>query len=191
VNLQTPGNGMPTGTVTFLVDGNAVGSVNLVNGAASFTVTNLSAGAHSFAAIYGGGAAALGSTSTSVARTVQAPSTTPPTTPPPVVTPPLPAARLRARVVSRTFSRITVVVRVRLTLLNRLGGAARGTNGTATIRLLRGPRNIRVAVRRVRVRAGTSLAALSLPAAGTFTFRVTFGRLSTTFTVTTGGRRQG
>jgi flagellar hook assembly protein FlgD len=54
VSPLTPGGGVPTGTVTFTVDGKIQTTVNLVNGTASFTTSNLAAGTHVIVAIYNG-----------------------------------------------------------------------------------------------------------------------------------------
>jgi hypothetical protein len=64
---------IPTGTVTFLDGGNAIGT-GMLNGAgtATFTTAALSGGIHTIAAAYGGDASNLISTSPGVTQTVQA-----------------------------------------------------------------------------------------------------------------------
>jgi len=54
VSATAPGSGTPTGTVTFLDGLTNLGTTNLVNGQASFTLATLNAGLHSIMATYGG-----------------------------------------------------------------------------------------------------------------------------------------
>ena len=54
VSATAPGSGLPTGTVTFLDGLTSLGTANLVNGQASFTVATLTTGLHSLMATYGG-----------------------------------------------------------------------------------------------------------------------------------------
>jgi len=54
VSATAPGSGTPTGTVTFLDGLTSLGTANLVNGQASFTVATLTTGLHSLMATYGG-----------------------------------------------------------------------------------------------------------------------------------------
>jgi VCBS repeat-containing protein len=54
VSATAPGSGTPTGTVTFLDGLTSLGTANLVNGQASFTVSGLTTGLHSLMATYGG-----------------------------------------------------------------------------------------------------------------------------------------
>ena len=54
VSATAPGSGTPTGTVTFLDGLTSLGTANLVNGQASFTISVLTSGLHSIMATYGG-----------------------------------------------------------------------------------------------------------------------------------------
>ena len=54
VSATAPGAGTPTGTVTFLDGLTNLGSANLVNSQASFTISALASGQHSIMATYGG-----------------------------------------------------------------------------------------------------------------------------------------
>ena len=54
VSATAPGSGTPTGTVTFLDGLTNLGSANLVNGQATFTISTLTPGLHSLLATYGG-----------------------------------------------------------------------------------------------------------------------------------------
>src|SRR6202035_1386332 len=95
-----PGAATPTGTVTFLVDGVVAGHATLVNGVATFVVSNLAAGIHSFSAVYSGGGTVAGSSSGSLSQVIQ--STNPGgggVTPTP--TPTSPAVSLAAKVLSQ------------------------------------------------------------------------------------------
>src|SRR5262249_45875502 len=54
VSATAPGSGTPNGTVTFLDGLNSLGTANLVNGQASFTISALTSGLHSIMATYAG-----------------------------------------------------------------------------------------------------------------------------------------
>lgn len=54
VSATAPGSGTPTGTVTFLDGLTSLGTMNLVNAQASFTISALTSGLHSIMATYGG-----------------------------------------------------------------------------------------------------------------------------------------
>ena len=54
VSATTPGSGTPTGSVTFLDGLTSLGTANLVNGQASFSISSLTAGLHSIMATYAG-----------------------------------------------------------------------------------------------------------------------------------------
>lgn len=54
VSSTAPGSGTPTGTVTFLDGLTNLGTANLANGQASFTISALTSGQHSIMATYGG-----------------------------------------------------------------------------------------------------------------------------------------
>lgn len=54
VTATAPGSGTPSGTVTFLDGLTNLGSANLVNGQASFTISQLTSGLHSIMATYAG-----------------------------------------------------------------------------------------------------------------------------------------
>jgi hypothetical protein len=75
VDAVAPGNGIPTGTVTFHDATASLGTGSLdANGQASLTVTNFSSGAHSITATYGGDADFAGSaTSAATSQVVMAP----------------------------------------------------------------------------------------------------------------------
>src|SRR5207253_3071515 len=51
---NTPASGTPTGSVTFKVDGQTVGTGTLTNGTATFSTSTLPAGTHTVEADYGG-----------------------------------------------------------------------------------------------------------------------------------------
>jgi hypothetical protein len=59
-----------TGTVTFYDGTTVIGTVAVVNGAATLTVTNLAAGSHSITAVYGGDANHTAATSPAVSLTI-------------------------------------------------------------------------------------------------------------------------
>jgi hypothetical protein len=54
VSASAPGSGTPTGTVTFLDGLTNLGTANLVNGQASFTISSLTSGLHAIMATYAG-----------------------------------------------------------------------------------------------------------------------------------------
>jgi hypothetical protein len=68
--------GTPTGTVTFMDGTTKIGTGTLVNGQATFTDANLTAGNHSISAVYGGDSYFVGSTSTALAEAVNKATTT-------------------------------------------------------------------------------------------------------------------
>lgn len=70
------GGATPTGSVTFAVDGTAIGSATLDSGLATKAMPVLAAGAHTVVATYDGDATHEGSTSASLTQTVTAASTT-------------------------------------------------------------------------------------------------------------------
>jgi hypothetical protein len=73
----TGNGGVPTGTITFLVDGANAGSATLnSSGSATFTDSSLAVGTHTFAASYGGDANDSASTSAALSQIVQAIPTT-------------------------------------------------------------------------------------------------------------------
>jgi hypothetical protein len=71
-NVTSTGAAMPTGTVTFLLDGSTTLGAAALNssGQAIFTTTGLPAGTHSITAVYSGDAAFIASTSTPLTQTV-------------------------------------------------------------------------------------------------------------------------
>jgi hypothetical protein len=71
VSSATTGVGIPSGSVTFVVDGKAQATVILVNGTASFTTSGLAPGNHSIVAIYNGDSSFTGSTSSPSTLTVE------------------------------------------------------------------------------------------------------------------------
>ena len=62
VTAVAPGSGTPTGTVTFLDGGSAIGSGMLSGGVATLTISTLSVGSHTITTSYSGGANYTGST---------------------------------------------------------------------------------------------------------------------------------
>jgi hypothetical protein len=66
----TSTSGTPTGSVSFLVDGNPAGAGTLTNGVASFQTTTLTAGTHSVAASYGGSEVFQSSNSAALSQVV-------------------------------------------------------------------------------------------------------------------------
>jgi hypothetical protein len=93
VNPITGAAGVPTGTVTFIIDGNTQPAVTLANGQASFTVpaASLPLGTHNITAVYSGDKTFQASTTLLSQRVFQAATVTvtPPATPLPAATPPL------------------------------------------------------------------------------------------------------
>jgi hypothetical protein len=71
----TSNGGTPTGTVTFVDSGTAIGTGTLANGIASLADSSLAVGTHTITAVYGGDAKNSGSTSNAVTVTVQAATT--------------------------------------------------------------------------------------------------------------------
>jgi hypothetical protein len=77
VSVLAPGNGTPTGTVTFLDDSSTLGTSTLNDaGTAYFSTSALTVGSHSISAVYGGDGNFTASTSSSVSPTVSQASTT-------------------------------------------------------------------------------------------------------------------
>jgi hypothetical protein len=68
------GGGTPTGTVTFLDNGQAIGTGTLAAGIATFTTTSLTIGAHSMTASYAGTPAFLAGTSAALSQAVNEPA---------------------------------------------------------------------------------------------------------------------
>lgn len=66
------GTGSPTGLVTFLVDGNVIGTAALANGVATYATTQLSTGPHNIVARYDGSTDYAGASSAPLAHTVEA-----------------------------------------------------------------------------------------------------------------------
>ena len=77
VNVEEPGAGKPTGSVTFYDGSTVLGSATLSgSGRATFTTQSLSAGSHAITAVYDGDGNYASSTSTTLTQTVQGDSTT-------------------------------------------------------------------------------------------------------------------
>jgi hypothetical protein len=70
VVANAPGTATPTGTVSFKDGNRTLGSGSLTNGRASLTISNLSKGAHSITAAFGGTAGLLTSTSSALSQNV-------------------------------------------------------------------------------------------------------------------------
>jgi hypothetical protein len=66
VTVVAPAAGQPAGTVTFQSDGNTIGTVPLVNGAATLAVANLPVGSHSIASAFTGNGSFLDSVSKTI-----------------------------------------------------------------------------------------------------------------------------
>ena len=75
IGCQSPGTGIPTGTVTFYDGSNPLGSCNLNNGSASFSIGNLGVGSHNISFTYSGDDNDSGSTSAVVTQTINAVTT--------------------------------------------------------------------------------------------------------------------
>jgi len=71
VSAVAPGAGIPTGTVTFLDGGSAIGTGTLSGGVATFTTTALAVSSHTITAGYGGDGNFNVSTSTKINQVVQ------------------------------------------------------------------------------------------------------------------------
>lgn len=69
----TSGSGTPTGTVTFLDAGQAIGTATLAAGVATFTTSTLTIGTHSITASYAGANAFLASISAALSQAVNVP----------------------------------------------------------------------------------------------------------------------
>jgi len=76
VTTLTPGSGTPTGTVTFFVNGNSVGTGSLSSGKATFSTSSLTAGTYTITAGYGNTASFAASTSAGTSVRVATPTTT-------------------------------------------------------------------------------------------------------------------
>ncbi|MGA2443262.1 MAG: Ig-like domain-containing protein, partial [Tepidisphaeraceae bacterium] len=74
VTADSPGSGIPTGSVTFY-DGSTILGSGLLNGSgiATFSTSNLDLGSHSISAVYNGSSQYVGSTSSVLIQTVNAP----------------------------------------------------------------------------------------------------------------------
>jgi hypothetical protein len=70
IGCQSPGTGIPTGTVTFYDGSNSLGSCSLSNGSASFSIGNLGIGSHNISFTYSGDDNDGGSTSSAVTQIV-------------------------------------------------------------------------------------------------------------------------
>jgi hypothetical protein len=76
IGCQSPGNGIPTGTVTFYDGSNSLGNCSLSsNGSASFSIGGLTVGSHNISFTYSGDDNDSGSTSAVVTQTVNPIST--------------------------------------------------------------------------------------------------------------------
>jgi hypothetical protein len=76
IGCQSPGTGIPTGTVTFYDGSNSLGNCSLSgNGTASFSIGNLTIGSHNISFAYSGDDNDSGSTSAVVTQTVNPVST--------------------------------------------------------------------------------------------------------------------
>ena len=76
VTALAPGNGTPTGSVTFFDGSTSLGSITLTNGSAILTTSALAAGSHSITAAYGGDPNFTTSTSPAVDQGVNHDGTT-------------------------------------------------------------------------------------------------------------------
>ncbi|HHY56019.1 MAG TPA: Ig-like domain repeat protein [Chloroflexi bacterium] len=76
VHTQAPGAGTPGGIVTFRQGDAVLGSVTLVNGAATYSIGGLAVGAHNITAEYGGSVRYNGSTSAPATHTIDKAATT-------------------------------------------------------------------------------------------------------------------
>jgi large repetitive protein len=193
VGPVAPGTGTPDGSVTFLVDGAAVGVATLVNGTATFTATGLAIGTHTLSAVYGGNISFLPSSSASISQTITSSSPSTPVTP---VTPATPKSgpihTLQVRVIKASHSKGHAVFTLRVTAFDRLDALSTSTTGRATLTLIKAPRGVRVGGRQtVNMKHGTGLTSVKLPITGGYTYKVTFGKVTTTITLVNGGRRQG
>ena len=74
VSAVTPGNGTPTGTVTFMDGGTSLSTGGLGNGTATFSTSSLSAALHNIAAVYGGDTNFTGGTAATLVQQVQYPT---------------------------------------------------------------------------------------------------------------------
>jgi hypothetical protein len=71
-----PGNGTPTGSVTFMDGSTSLGTGTLSGGTATFSISTLAAAAHSITVVYGGDTNFLTSTSGILTQTVKQAATT-------------------------------------------------------------------------------------------------------------------
>jgi hypothetical protein len=113
VTANTPGSNPVQGSVTFSVDGVAVGSAGLSNGVASLTLPALPPGTHTLAATYGGNVLFAASTG-SASEVVTPPPVTPaPITPAPTTPTLIPSADVPAGTVlsAPPLNLVTVTVR--------------------------------------------------------------------------------
>ena len=73
INANSPGSGIPTGSVTFYDGATILGNGLLDLGIATFSTSNLALGSHSISAVYNGSGQYLFSTSSACIQTVNAP----------------------------------------------------------------------------------------------------------------------
>jgi hypothetical protein len=76
ITVSSPGSGSPTGQVTFLDHGAAIGTGTLSGSTATFSTSSLAVGKHSISVSYGGDGNFKGSTSSSITQTINQASTT-------------------------------------------------------------------------------------------------------------------
>ena len=125
----TVSGGTPTGTVTFFVDGVAVGSpVTLAGTTASLITATLGAGAHSVTAQYSGDATHTSSTSLALTQQVNKTATT--TT---LVAEPSPSSPGDVVVLTATIAGFNASGLVTFTDGNQVVGTATAVNGVATL----------------------------------------------------------
>jgi hypothetical protein len=174
---SSAGSAGTSGTVAFFVDGQQVGTANVVNGMATFTASNLGVGSHTFSASFVGTGQAAGSSSVSTGQTAQVSSTSPGNNGTTTTTT---AVALKATI--RTGAHHSTDLRV--TAIDRQGHIV-STSGLMKVKVLRAPHGGRLRFSRttLRLHNGVAVGGVTGTVPGTYTLRLTFGKLSTLATV--------
>jgi hypothetical protein len=175
VAAKAPGAGLPTGTVTFLIDGKAAKTVTLVGGTASFTTSSLTVGTHKVSVTYNSDSHFFASTSAVVTESVQAIPTS-------------------INAFLSSLGNIQIGVPFAITVQALAGSSIVGNyNGaTASISIVSGPSGATLGgTTTVTFKNGQAVFSnLTVPVTGTYTLSITTSDgLSTQISVVTGGRQ--
>ncbi|MFO0880150.1 MAG: Ig-like domain repeat protein [Gemmataceae bacterium] len=173
VNPVAPGGGIPTGSVTFSVNGNPRAPINLTNGKATLNLGLLSVGNYTITAIYNGSPNYNGSLTTTFQLTV--------TNPPP-------ASKLTAAPTGAVFANTPFVVRA--TARDSSNQIVTGYNIPATIKLVSAPAGASFTGNKnvTFVNGVATFTNLVVNRSGRYVFRVTTGNLTIDFVVVVASR---